>query len=314
MLHFWALEIEREVGVNTVPDPVEYLQRAYEETVEATTSPSEWYGTTTSVTALLHSKRTEGGDHKPVVYVTNLGDCKVLVIRPSEEQITFQTKEQWHWFDCPMQLGTNSIDTPQKDAALSQVPLEEDDIVLALSDGVLDNLWEQEVLTITLDSMRRWDQRGHEEGQGKWKIPDSVSDQRMVFVAREVLKAALSVAQDPFAESPYMEKAIDEGLAIEGGRSCPPLSVRFDVSHGSILQAKWTISASWSGSVKGEAGSHCPISIIMLSSRQRNVYAVLLRRTSLLVMPGRVHQDNYLILSHDTGVPMSRTRARYTRA
>lgn len=279
LLHFWALEIEREVGVNTVPDPVEYLQRAYEETVEATTSPNEWYGTTTSVTALLHSKRTAGGDHKPVVYVTNLGDCKVLVIRPGEEQIIFQTDEQWHWFDCPMQLGTNSIDTPQKDAALSQVQLEEDDIVLALSDGVLDNLWEQEVLTITLDSMRRWDQRSHEESEEKWKIPDSVSDQRMVFVAREVLRAALSVAQDPFAESPYMEKAIDEGLAIEGGRSTMlPLSVRLDVSDGSVLQAKWTISASWSASVKEEAGS--------LSSYNHAV---------LLVMPGHIHPGIYLI-------------------
>jgi hypothetical protein len=41
----------------------------------------------------------------------------------------------------------------------------------------------------------------------------------MVFAARRLLHAALAVAQDPFAESPYMEKAIDEGLTIEGGLS-----------------------------------------------------------------------------------------------
>lgn len=130
LLHFWALEVEREVNGDTSPDPIEYLQRAFEETIEATTSPSEWYGTTTSVTALLHSTCADGGDPKPILYVTNLGDCKVLVIRPSEEKIIFQTEEQWHWFDCPMQLGTNSIDTPRENAALSRVELAEDDIVL----------------------------------------------------------------------------------------------------------------------------------------------------------------------------------------
>lgn len=235
-MHFWALNIEREVGVDTDPDPVEYLQRAYEETVDATTSPNEWYGTTTSVTALLHAQPTDGGGHIPVVYITNLGDCKVLVIRPREEKIIFETKEQWHWFDCPMQLGTNSVDTPRKDAAMSQVQLEEDDIVLALSDGVVDNLWEQELLAITLESIKRWEERQHNEGDENPQTAESVPDQRMVFVAREVLKAALSVAQDPFAESPYMEKAIDEGMAIEGGMSLIAFKSRLDVSDSCARQ------------------------------------------------------------------------------
>lgn len=209
--------------MDTVPDPVEYLQRAYEETVDATTSPNEWYGTTTSVTALLHAKPTtdgQGGGHTPVVYITNLGDCKVLVIRPREEKILFETKEQWHWFDCPMQLGTNSVDTPRSNAAMSEVQLEEDDIVLALSDGVVDNLWDQELLAITLDTIKRMEEmKPDEDAEEKEENPQTADapSQEMVFVAREVLKAALSVAQDPFAESPYMEKAIDEGMAIEGG-------------------------------------------------------------------------------------------------
>lgn len=207
------------------PDPVEYLQRAYEETVEATTSPSEWYGTTTSVTALLHSTCDNAGKHKPILYVTNLGDCQVLVIRPSEEKVLFRTQEQWHWFDCPMQLGTNSIDTPRKDAALSKIQLEEDDIVLALSDGVLDNLWEHEILTITMESVKKWEQGRDEDEDSEWAPPAALADERMVFVARELLRAALVIAQDPFAESPYMEKAVDQGLAIEGGESS------FDISR-----------------------------------------------------------------------------------
>src|SRR5699024_71896 len=153
--HFWALEVERQFYTSFTPDPVEYLQRAYEETIESTSSPSKWLGTTTSITTLLHYTQAKDGSQRPVLYVTNIGDCKVLGIQPSEEKILFGSKEQWHWFDCPMQLGTNSVDTPRKNAVLSKVDLEEDDIVLALSDGVLDNLWEQEVLTIILESIKK---------------------------------------------------------------------------------------------------------------------------------------------------------------
>lgn len=178
--------------------------------------------------ALLHWTSDDAGDPRPLLYVTNLGDSKVLVIRPSEKKLLFRTDEQWHWFDCPYQLGTNSIDTPRDNAVLSKVALEEDDIVLALSDGITDNLWEQELLTITLDSVRKWeevrsrdgDHGTHDHGHGHsdlW-IPDSaLADERMVFVARELLKAACAIAQDPYSESPYMERAIDEGLSYQGG-------------------------------------------------------------------------------------------------
>jgi serine/threonine protein phosphatase PrpC len=161
----------------------------------------------------LHWTREQDGIQKPLLYVTNLGDCKVIVIRPSEEKVLFRTTEQWHWFDCPMQLGTNSGDTPRKDAVLSKVVLQEDDIVLAVSDGVMDNLWEHEVVKLVLDSLQKWDKGEYLDVSP----PLDLSHDRMVYAAREVLSAALNIAQDPFAESPYMEKAIDEGLAIEGG-------------------------------------------------------------------------------------------------
>lgn len=137
-----------------------------------------------------------------------------------------------------MQLGTNSIDTPRKDAVLTKVALQEDDIVLALSDGVMDNLWEHEVLKVILDSLHKWD-----EGRAvDVAPPPDLSNDRMVYAARELLSAALTIAQDPFAESPFMEKAVDEGLAIEGG-SCVSF---YMLGHGTLtVQAKWTTSRSW---------------------------------------------------------------------
>ena len=196
--------------------------------MRATKPPHTWFGTTTSVTALLHWSSAQDGELRPLLYVTNLGDSKVLVIRPSERKVLFRSAEQWHWFDCPMQVGTNSIDTPHDHAAVSTVALQENDIVLALSDGVTDNLWEQELLSITLDSVRRWDegQRCREdrldEFGDEWLPDPTLADKRMVFVARELLRAACIIAQDPMGESPYMEKAIDEGLTFQGGWSCHP--------------------------------------------------------------------------------------------
>ncbi|KZF26140.1 rRNA-processing protein UTP23 [Xylona heveae TC161] len=220
ILHFWALEVERDVAVTSAPDshvepdPVEYLQKAYEQTIQATSPPNQWFGTTTACAALLH--HSIGSDlPKPVLYITNLGDSQILVIRPREKKIIFKTIEQWHWFDCPRQLGTNSPDTPRENAVMDKIEIEEGDVVLALSDGVVDNLWQHEVLESVIDSLRRWDARAQDSDPEDYENEPGAG---MQFVAKELMKAARKIAQDPFAESPFMERAVEEGLAMEGGK------------------------------------------------------------------------------------------------
>ena len=119
----------------------------------------------------------------------------------------FKTQEQWHWFDCPRQIGTNSPDIPSQNAVVDRVKIQEDDLVIAMTDGVVDNLWEHEIVENVCDSMEKW--RADKDSQ---QYPDE-----MQFVAQQLVNAARDIAVDPFAESPYMEKAIDEGLSIEGG-------------------------------------------------------------------------------------------------
>ncbi|KAF2874866.1 phosphatase 2C-like domain-containing protein [Massariosphaeria phaeospora] len=219
ILHFWALEIEHAaISPSAEPDPVSYLQRAFEKTQEATSSPttdSAWLGTTTACAALL-SADTSTPAH-PILYVTQIGDSQILVVRPRTQQVVFKTTEQWHWFDCPRQLGTNSPDTPAADAALDRVPLEEDDIVLAMTDGVGDNLWEHEVVQSVVASLDKWQSGAAQAQLGKDPAEQTYAD-GMRFVAQELVSAARVIAEDPFAESPYMEKAVDEGLSIEGGK------------------------------------------------------------------------------------------------
>ncbi|KAL2050738.1 hypothetical protein ABVK25_008976 [Lepraria finkii] len=219
ILHFWALEVERDASVTSVaaessePNPIKYLQKAYERTIKATSSPNEWNGTTTACGALLHYDSKEPGG--PLLYVTNLGDSQCLVMRPKQEEIIYKTTEQWHWFDCPRQLGTNSPDTPNDNAVMDKVDIEENDVVLTMSDGVVDNLWEHEVLENILESIRKWE--SGEVGEASEDRTGGAGG-GMLFVAEELVKAARLVAEDPYAESPFMERAIEEGLAMEGGK------------------------------------------------------------------------------------------------
>ena len=147
--------------------------------------------------------------------MTNLGDSQCLVIRPKDGEIVYKTREQWHWFDCPRQLGTNSPDVPNVNAVMAKVDIEENDIVLTMSDGVVDNLWEHEVVDNILESIRKWD-----AGEAGKSSRDGMSgpEGSMPFVAEELVKAARLIAEDPYAESPFMERAVEEGLAMEGGK------------------------------------------------------------------------------------------------
>lgn len=224
MAHFWVEETEKiytEANDHALDidklDMVACLQRAYDHTKKSTgeNEGNGILGTTTVSGALLH--HDEGG--RPCVLCTTLGDSMVYVVRPdrgaggdagsedeSAGELLYKTQEQWHWFDCPRQLGTNSPDTPEGNAVMDRVVVEEGDVVVVVSDGVSDNLWENEIVQKVCGSVKSWEQGALEAKEG------------MLFVARELMNAAREIAQDPNAESPYMEKALDEGISAFGGK------------------------------------------------------------------------------------------------
>ena len=210
MLHFWAAEMSRALTDNSMPDPVNCLQRAFEQTKEATSQPNDLQGTTTSSLAYLHSN-----DSSPALYAINLGDSRIMVVRPSSGELIYQTKEQWHWFDCPYQLGTNSVDSPLVNASCDTIPIREDDIVLAMTDGLADNLWDHEIVHSVLRSVGALKEESEDRTEGKRAIENGGG---MMWVAQELVREAREIAENPFAESPYMERAVEEGLAYEGGK------------------------------------------------------------------------------------------------
>lgn len=213
IVHFIGVAAEKDgYGANEqgqTPDLVRYLDEAFEGTKEALSPPNEWEGTTTVTAAVLHWK--SNSEEKPILYVTQLGDSKGMVVRPSNKEVVFGTEEQWHYFDCPRQLGTNSPDTPRDNAVLSVVEVEEGDIVLTMSDGVTDNLWEYEIADNVVKAFEKWQIAAGEDARPPLA-------EAMKYVANELVLAARAIAEDSFAESPFMERAVEEGLAIEGGK------------------------------------------------------------------------------------------------
>jgi protein phosphatase PTC7 len=154
-----------------------------------------------------------------------------MVLRPSTEKVIYKTVEQWHWFDCPRQLGTNSPDTPADNAVMDKVDLEVGDIVLAMSDGVIDNLWEHEIVARILKSVKEWESGAHAEAHNGDRTGGRNGGMRVA--AQDLMEAAREIAVDPFAESPFMEHAIEEGLASEGGKLQRQVSKRGSKANSS---------------------------------------------------------------------------------
>jgi serine/threonine protein phosphatase PrpC len=213
--HYWAVEVENAYTATKDPkledmNMIQFLQTAYEQTKDVTTRNSnEIVGTTTASSALLHHRTPD----QPVVLATTLGDCATYIIRPSNQSLLYKSKEQWHWFDCPRQLGTNSLDTPNENAVMDMIDVAVDDIVCVVSDGVSDNLWEHEIVTNLSETFKAWREDKAEAKDGA------------VYMARELMAAAQEVAQDLNGESPYMERALDEGIAVGSGGKLDDISV-----------------------------------------------------------------------------------------
>jgi protein phosphatase PTC7 len=98
------------------------------------------------------------------------------------------TSEQQHWYDCPYQVGTNSTDTPLKDATSHIINLLPSDTIVLATDGLADNLWEEEILTEVAGIT--------ETGNTKKRIVQEIAD--------SLCKKARSVGEDKYGESPFM--------------------------------------------------------------------------------------------------------------
>lgn len=125
----------------------------------------------------------------------NLGDSGFLVVR--QGQLLHRQKEQQHGFNFPFQLGTQSTDSPH-DAHVVELELELGDVVVAATDGVLDNLFAEDIVGIV------------SEGLG---LAKTAAD-----LAQRIAHVASVRANSPAGRTPFSVAANAAGYRFDGGK------------------------------------------------------------------------------------------------
>ena len=112
-------------------------------------------GSTTAVMAAFETSKGEEGEVH--LQTCNLGDSGYLIVRPSEDHKTiFRSKEQQWAFNSPEQAGTH-CELPYL-AIKNKHSVVQDDIVVMGSDGLFDNLYDEDIkkcLRVNLNSLDR---------------------------------------------------------------------------------------------------------------------------------------------------------------
>ena len=175
LLHYCCIYEEKDV--------VNLLNKAYQQTLYDMYKLNIKGSSTVLIAQLLNSS----------LHIASLGDCQMLIYRHSE--LVFKSEDQYHFFNCPYQLGTNSINSPN-DSQVVKFPIELGDIIVCGSDGLFDNLWEENIHEII-----------EKNNNNYAKCPE-------LLVNEAIFKST-----DPsYDESPFQLKASEEGLYHIGGK------------------------------------------------------------------------------------------------
>ncbi|KEI41735.1 uncharacterized protein L969DRAFT_44596 [Mixia osmundae IAM 14324] len=194
-------------------DPVQVLHRASESCL----SEAREEGIIGSSTALLAILRNDE------LRLANVGDCCCSIIRGQD--YIFRSEEQQHSFNFPVQIGTNSKDTPLKDAQSFTVKVQKNDIVILSSDGLVDNLFDEDILEEVLrfahyapaaPTPTEVPRHGNEAKSAQLNLlrfsPQAVSE--------ALCSRAKAVSEDQRAvSSPFQQRAMEEGIHYVGGKN-----------------------------------------------------------------------------------------------
>ncbi|KAJ2965115.1 hypothetical protein NQZ79_g156 [Umbelopsis isabellina] len=208
LMHYAYLELERFDNIDDPSfydydkaDPVDILQKSYEHCLEDAKN-EDIVGSSTACLVILRNDELR---------IANIGDCGVSIIR--HNNYVFRTEEQQHSFNFPVQLGTGSPDTPS-DAQRFKVTVEKGDIVILASDGLFDNLFDEDILDIV-----RHHVAAHTVQSAKVSGPRTVNIEPQT-ISDALAKRAKLVSEDSRnINSPFQTRAIQEGLYYQGGKT-----------------------------------------------------------------------------------------------
>jgi serine/threonine protein phosphatase PrpC len=133
------------------------------------------------------------------INAANLGDSGFMVIRGLE--IVYRTKEQQHSFNFPYQIGTGSADKPHH-AQRIQVEVQPDDLIILGTDGLWDNLFDEDIIDI---------------------VANAPSDP--ATIGQLIARQAHIVANDKDIISPFSKSARSNGYPLATGGKLDDITV-----------------------------------------------------------------------------------------
>ncbi len=122
-----------------------------------TLSPSDLSSSDSPAHAAYHNSTPDNA----VLHIAHLGDCMGMLIRG--DSIVWRSDEMWWGYNHPLQLGPPSLSSlsnppihklPVQPHTFT-LPILADDILILASDGLSDNLWDEDVLDEVLKFKRR---------------------------------------------------------------------------------------------------------------------------------------------------------------
>lgn len=154
------------------------------------------------------------------LHLLNLGDSGAILFRPARRKfkagtflwprIVISSQDQSHYFNCPYQVSSDEFRNAIDEADELQVLSRHGDVLVAASDGVLDNLFTERI-------------QGHIAQFARDLLSaDGLSAQRAVDeCARVIADEALAVGlrqDDEAVRTPFQMAAAHEGYAFAGGK------------------------------------------------------------------------------------------------
>ncbi|KAL4465024.1 hypothetical protein ABPG72_010468 [Tetrahymena utriculariae] len=141
-------------------------------------------------------------EQKPIVYTSYIGDSGYAIFRKQKKSINpiFVSEEQTKSFNFPYQIGSEG-DSPTK-AWTFDHQIEHNDIIVCGTDGVFDNIDENQILNCI---------------KPFWEYNDNITDVNLL--SEIIAKYAFKLSVDPVYNSPFAKRAKKAYYNYRGGKS-----------------------------------------------------------------------------------------------
>jgi len=169
----------------------------------------------------------------------NLGDSAFYVIR--DGAVFYRSTDQTHYFNCPYQLSAPRESLPNilqdhpnmADEMIESLTILSNDVIIVASDGLTDNVFDEEVARIVLNRMNQVVETKKENDDVDEEKSDSTEEEEKKndqsktsmelkdvaqAIAHDILHRAVLVSRSTHIETPFQKYSALHGLDFPGGK------------------------------------------------------------------------------------------------